>query len=86
MAKSWVKQPVPASVNAFMIKLPAHTILVDAGTSDLFGPTLAKIPDNLRSIGTTPEEITDILVTHIHPDHTGGLVIGGKMVFPIPST
>jgi glyoxylase-like metal-dependent hydrolase (beta-lactamase superfamily II) len=82
MAKSWVKQPIDASVNAFLIKLPSHTVLVDAGTGDLFGPKLAKLPGSLRASGVTPEDITDILITHIHPDHTGGLTIGGKMVFP----
>jgi glyoxylase-like metal-dependent hydrolase (beta-lactamase superfamily II) len=82
MAKSWVKQPIDASVNAFLIKLPSHTVLVDAGSGDLFGPKLAKLPDSLRASGVKPEDITDILITHIHPDHTGGLTIGGKMVFP----
>jgi glyoxylase-like metal-dependent hydrolase (beta-lactamase superfamily II) len=82
MAKSWVKQPVEESVNAFLIKLPGHTILVDAGAGDLLGPKLAKIPDSLRNSGVKPEDVTDILVTHIHPDHTGGLMIGGKMAFP----
>ncbi len=82
MAKSWVKQPVDTSVNAFLIKLPGHTILVDTGTGDLLGPKLAKVPDSLRASGVKPEDVTDILVTHIHPDHTGGLTIGGTMVFP----
>src|SRR5712672_2447892 len=82
MAKSWVKQPVDASVNAFLIKLSGHIILVDAGSGDLLGPKLAKLPESLRAAGGKPEDVTDILVTHIHPDHTGGLMIGGKMVFP----
>jgi glyoxylase-like metal-dependent hydrolase (beta-lactamase superfamily II) len=82
MAKSWVKQPVDASVNAFLIKLSGPIILVDAGSGDLLGPKLAKLPESLRAAGVKPEDVTDILVTHIHPDHTGGLTIGGKMVFP----
>src|SRR3984893_13938148 len=82
MAKSWVKQPVDTSINAFLIKLPDHTILVDTGTGDLLGPKLAKVLDSLRASGVKPEDVTDIPVTHIHPDHTGGLMIGGKMVFP----
>jgi hypothetical protein len=87
MAQSWVKQPIDASVNAFLIKLPSHAVLVDAGTGDLFGPKLAKLPDSLRASGVKPEDITDILITHIHPDHTGGLTIGGKMLFrTLPST
>jgi glyoxylase-like metal-dependent hydrolase (beta-lactamase superfamily II) len=82
MARSWVKQPVDTSVNAFLIKLPGHTILVDTGAGDLLGPKFAKVPDSLRASGVEPEDVTDILATHIHPDHTGGLMIGGKMVFP----
>jgi glyoxylase-like metal-dependent hydrolase (beta-lactamase superfamily II) len=82
MAKSWVKQPIDTSVNAFLIKLPGHTILVDTGNGDLLGPKFAKVPDSLRASGVKPEDVTDILVTHIHPDHTGGLMFGGKMVFP----
>jgi glyoxylase-like metal-dependent hydrolase (beta-lactamase superfamily II) len=82
MAKSWVKQPVDTSVNAFLIKLPGRTILVDTGAGDLLGPKFSKVPDSLRASGVQPEDVTDILVTHIHPDHTGGLMIDGKMVFP----
>jgi hypothetical protein len=38
----------------------------------------------IRETTTYPKikRLTDILVTHIHPDHTGGLTIGGKMIFP----
>ncbi len=82
MATSLVKSPVQASVNAFVILTGEKTVMVDAGTGDLFGVKLGKLPDSLRAAGIQPEAITDILVTHIHPDHTGGLTIGGKRVFP----
>jgi glyoxylase-like metal-dependent hydrolase (beta-lactamase superfamily II) len=82
MAKSLVKSPVETSVNAFIILMGGKTIMVDTGTGDLLGVKLGKLPDSLRAAGIQPESITDILVTHIHPDHTGGLVIGGKKVFP----
>lgn len=82
MAKSLVKSPVQASVNAYVILMGERTILVDAGTGELFGVKLGKLPESLRAAGIQPESITDILVTHIHPDHTGGLVFGGKKTYP----
>ena len=82
MAKSLVKSPVFVSVNAYVILLDGRTIMVDAGTGELFGVKLGKLPDSLRAAGITPESITDILVTHIHPDHTGGLSVGGKKLYP----
>jgi glyoxylase-like metal-dependent hydrolase (beta-lactamase superfamily II) len=82
MANSLVTSPVQASVNAFVILVGEKTIMVDAGTGDLFGVKLGKLPNSLRAAGLEPEAITDILVTHIHPDHTGGLMLGGKKVFP----
>jgi glyoxylase-like metal-dependent hydrolase (beta-lactamase superfamily II) len=80
--KAYVKSPVEASMNAFLIHLGDRLILVDAGTGGLLGPKLFKLPASLKNAGYSPEDITDILVTHVHPDHTGGLTVGGKKVFP----
>src|ERR1700687_4011010 len=80
--KAYVKSPVDASVNAFLIRLGDRLILVDAGTGELLGPKLFKLPESLKNAGYSPEQITDILVTHVHPDHTGGLTVGSKRVFP----
>ena len=82
MAKSLVTSPIQASVNAYVILIGNKTILVDAGTGELFGVKLGKLPDSLRAAGIQLEFVTDILVTHIHPDHTGGLTVGGKKIFP----
>ena len=82
MAKSYVKSPVEASVNAYIILLGGRTILVDAGTGELFGPKLGKLPDSFRAAGVTSESITDVLLTHIHPDHSGGLAVGENKIFP----
>lgn len=73
---------VEASVNAYLIKTNDKLILIDAGTSDLYGPTLGFLPQSLKKIGVSPEQIDAILVTHIHTDHTGGLVTNGKITFP----
>jgi hypothetical protein len=62
--------------------LEPKLILVDTGAGELLGPKLDKLPDSLRAAGVQPEQITDILLTHIHPDHSGGLTVGGRRVFP----
>jgi glyoxylase-like metal-dependent hydrolase (beta-lactamase superfamily II) len=71
-----------ASVNAYLLKVGGKNILIDAGTAELYGPTLGHLPESLRKIGVPPEAIDAILITHIHTDHTGGLMQGDKMVFP----
>jgi glyoxylase-like metal-dependent hydrolase (beta-lactamase superfamily II) len=82
LKQSFVGPLLNASVNSYLIKHGDRLILVDAGTGELYGPTLNKLPASLRAVGYTPEQITDILVTHIHTDHTGGLMDGSTRVFP----
>lgn len=55
---------------------------VDGGCGLFYGPSLIKLPASLKAAGYTPEQITDVLVTQAHDDHTGGLVVDGKLVFP----
>ncbi len=70
LAREYVKPAaVEASMNAYLIQLDNKLILVDTGAGELLGPKLDKLPDSLRSIGIQPEQITDILLSHIHPDH-----------------
>ena len=82
LARHFEKSPLDASVNAFLIKYENKLVLIDAGSSELVGPTAGKLPQSLRAAGAPPENITDVFVTHIHPDHTGGLMNGNTKVFP----
>jgi glyoxylase-like metal-dependent hydrolase (beta-lactamase superfamily II) len=76
-------QPVPLDVNCFLIRHGGKLMLSDAGTGTTYQPTLGKLPQNLRAIGVDPAEIDSILLTHLHPDHSLGLVDeAGQAVFP----
>jgi glyoxylase-like metal-dependent hydrolase (beta-lactamase superfamily II) len=80
---AFLSNPVEASINAFLFPLPDRLVLVDTGSGELFGPgNGGKLVASLAAVGCRPEQITDILITHVHTDHSGGLVQGGRRVFP----
>ncbi|KJH77459.1 MBL fold metallo-hydrolase [Pseudomonas sp. ES3-33] len=74
--------PVELSINCFLIDTGKQRILVDTGAGELFGPGSGKVVANLQAAGYKPEDIDTILLTHIHADHSGGLTVAGKRVFP----
>lgn len=82
LASTYQSTEVEASINAFLIKAGDRLVMIDAGTGELYGPKLNKISASLKGAGYAPEQITDILITHIHTDHTGGLMDGSRLVFP----
>jgi glyoxylase-like metal-dependent hydrolase (beta-lactamase superfamily II) len=82
LAKRYLKDPVETSVNGYLVNTGSKLVLIDAGAGSLFGPTLGKLVGSLRAAGYTPEQVDEIYITHMHPDHVGGLVADGKIVFP----
>jgi glyoxylase-like metal-dependent hydrolase (beta-lactamase superfamily II) len=79
-------QPLPLDVNSFLIRLRDKLILSDAGTGQGLQPVqknLGKLPDNLRAIGVDPSAIDVVALTHLHSDHSMGLLDeAGRKVFP----
>ncbi|SER79823.1 Glyoxylase, beta-lactamase superfamily II [Vreelandella subterranea] len=73
---------VQTAVNAFLINTGENLVLVDAGSSACFGPTLGHVEDNMRASGYQPEDVDTILMTHLHPDHVCGLTRDGEAVYP----
>ena len=82
LAKSFLKSPLESSVNAYLVNTGPKLVLIDTGAGNLFGPTLGKLAANLKAAGYQPEQVDEIYITHMHPDHVGGLVADGKIVFP----
>ncbi len=73
---------VETSVNAFLINTGSKLVLVDTGAAGLFGPTLGNLLTNLKAAGYQPEQVDEIVITHMHPDHVGGLMSGTAIAFP----
>lgn len=77
-------EAVPTTVNAFLIKLNGHIVLVDAGgRGQAYGGDLDHLAECLRSAGVKPESVEAVLLTHLHFDHMSGLTTPeGKRAFP----
>ena len=82
LARNYLKDLVETSVNAFLVNTGAKLVLIDAGAAGLFGPTLGKLQASLKAAGYSPEQVDEVYISHMHPDHVGGLSAGGEMAFP----
>lgn len=80
--RSFQKDAVPTSVNTYLVNTGSKLVLVDTGAAGLFGPTLGNLLANLKASGYQPEQVDEVLITHMHPDHVGGLMADGKLAFP----
>ncbi|KXF75620.1 MBL fold metallo-hydrolase [Paramesorhizobium deserti] len=81
LAAAFQETPTQTSVNAFLVNAGDRLVLIDAGTGSYLGPTLGKLMGNLKAAGYQPDQIDDIILTHIHTDHSGGLSAEGDRLF-----
>lgn len=72
---------VVTGVNAYVLRNGEETVLVDAGGAGAF-PGLGGLSAALRAAEIDPNSVGRILLTHMHPDHIGGLLGDGGAVFP----
>ncbi|MEO6277845.1 MBL fold metallo-hydrolase [Roseateles sp.] len=74
--------PLETSVNGYLINTGAKIVLVDTGAAGLFGPTLGRLLGSLKAAGYAPEQVDEVVITHMHGDHIGGAGADGKAAFP----
>ena len=70
---------IPMDLNPAVVNTGDKLILIDAGmgtTSEMFGDTMGHTAANLTSAGINPDDIDMVLMTHLHPDHSFGLITG----------
>lgn len=82
LQKNYLKPPVETSINGYLINTGTKLVLIDTGANGAFGPTTGKLLANLKAAGYQPEQVDEVYITHLHPDHAMGLVQDGKAVFP----
>ncbi len=79
------------AMRCLLVETEGHLILVDNGIGDkqddkFFGHYYlhgdATLEGSLKKHGFTPDDITDVFLTHLHFDHCGGSIkrLGGKLV------
>ena len=82
LKSNFLAEEVETSHNSFMVNTGTKLVLVDAGAGSLLGPRFGKLLNNIRAAGYRPEQIDDVLLTHMHTDHIGGLMSGSDLAFP----
>lgn len=69
---------IPSSMSVFLVESKGMRILFDTG----LGGKDSRLLPLLSLMGLTPADIGFIYLTHLHGDHIGGLMQGGRAVFP----
>ena len=71
---------ITLSINALLVRAGHRLVLIDAG----FGPKAhGCLLASLAEAGVKPSAVTDVLITHSHGDHVGGLLdASDQLAFP----
>jgi glyoxylase-like metal-dependent hydrolase (beta-lactamase superfamily II) len=84
---------IEIDLGGFLIRTADRVVLVDtgigtvspAGAASALGAVAfegGRFLDSLAALGVTPDDVTDVVLTHLHFDHVGWSTQKGVVVFP----
>jgi glyoxylase-like metal-dependent hydrolase (beta-lactamase superfamily II) len=88
---------IPLSAQPMLVRWDDNVMLIDTGNGDKFNEKFAKIysldkerssiVNALKQFEVTPEQVTHVILTHLHFDHVGGatLEVDGKIIPTFPN-
>jgi glyoxylase-like metal-dependent hydrolase (beta-lactamase superfamily II) len=60
--------------NVTLLRSGDRLVLFDVGAGPDFQPSAGKLAQAMEALSLTPDQITDVVFTHAHPDHLWGLL------------
>ncbi|GAA0591666.1 MBL fold metallo-hydrolase [Kribbella sandramycini] len=66
-------------LNVAVVRSGDRTVLIDSGLGTEFPgfPRAGQLALRLEAAGIAPKSVTDVVLTHLHMDHIGGLLVDG---------
>lgn len=77
--------PIRIGANVWQLKTATRNILIDSGSGSHLQakyPATGQLGSELETQNIDRSAVTDIIITHMHADHIGGLMTGEKPNFP----